>query len=53
MKSWESIATEQADIIAGLSELCSALLLELAQYREIEAEEKRLKYLEEMQHGDV
>lgn len=42
---WEQVAIEQSEIIAGLSNLCSRCIKELAQYRAIDAEEQRLKDL--------
>lgn len=42
---WEQVAADQAEIIAGLSNLCAKCLQELSQYRSIDTEEKKLKSL--------
>lgn len=41
--SWEHVAMGQADVISGLSLLCSDLIRELAMYRETDREEQRLE----------
>lgn len=43
--NWEQIAMSQAEAIYGLARLCSELITELAQYREVDGEEKRLNEL--------
>ncbi len=42
---WQKVAEEQALIIGNLSQLCHEILYELSQYKNIEAEEKRLSEL--------
>lgn len=42
---WQKLAEEQALIIENLSQLCHEILYELSQYKNIEAEEKRLSEL--------
>ena len=42
---WQSIAERQAITIEELSVLCHELINELSQYKNIEAEEKRLSEL--------
>lgn len=42
---WQKVAEEQAVIIENLSQLCHEILYELSQYKNIEAEEKRLSEL--------
>lgn len=42
---WQKVAEEQALIIENLSQLCHEILYELSQYKNIEAEEKRLSEL--------
>lgn len=43
----EIVCIKQSEIIDNLSGLCTELLKELAQYKTIEAEEKRLKKITE------
>ena len=43
--NWELIAMSQAEVIYDLAHLCSELITELAQYREVGDEEKRLNEL--------
>ena len=45
-KDWQSIAEGQAAIIDGLSFLCRDLIDELAQFCDVDEEEKRLDELE-------
>lgn len=42
---WQTIAEKQAVTIEEISELCRELIYELSQYKNIEAEEKRLSEL--------
>lgn len=44
--NWEQMAMGQAEIISGLSILCSDLIDELAQFCNVDEEEKRLAKLE-------
>lgn len=46
-RTFEDIAIEEAEIIDRLIILCEKLLMDLSQYRSIEAEEENLKELEE------
>lgn len=46
---WEKLAMRQAEIISGLSLLCSGLISELAMYRETDREERRM---EDIMKGD-
>lgn len=46
-KTFEDIAIEEAEIIDRLFVLCKKLLMDLSQYRSIEAEEEKLKELED------
>ena len=46
-KTFEDIAISEAEIIDRLAVLCRKLLMDLSQYRSIEAEEKILEELEE------
>lgn len=41
--NWESLAMGQAEIISGLSILCSDLIRELAMYRETDREEEAMQ----------
>ena len=47
LKTFEEVAIEEAEIIDRLFDLCKKLLMDLSQYRSIEAEEKILKELED------
>lgn len=44
---WQAIAERQALLIEELTSLCSDILTQLSQYKNVEAEEERLKELEE------
>ncbi len=44
---WQAIAERQALVIEALTALCSDLISQLSQYKNVEAEEQRLKELEE------
>ena len=44
--NWESLAMGQAEIIDGLSFLCRDLIDEVAQFCNVDEEEKRLAELE-------
>jgi hypothetical protein len=44
--NWEQMAMGQAEIISSLSILCSDLIDELAQFCNVDEEEKRLAELE-------
>jgi hypothetical protein len=46
-QKFEDIAISEAEIIDRLAILCKKLLMDLSQYRSIDAEEKILKELEE------
>lgn len=46
-QKFEDIAISEAEIIDRLAILCKKLLMDLSQYRSIEAEEKILKELED------
>lgn len=46
---WEKLAMRQAEVISGLSLLCSSLISELAMYRETDREERRM---EDIMKGD-
>lgn len=41
--NWEQMAMRQAEIISGLSILCSDLIRELAMYRETDREEETMQ----------
>ena len=43
---WEALAIEQAQIIEKLSKLCDDLIAQLAQYKNVDEEERRLRELE-------
>lgn len=43
---WQAIAEEQMHIIEKLVELCDELIEKLAQYKNIEDEERRLRELD-------
>lgn len=45
---FDEICLKQSEIIESLSILCSELMNELAQYKSIEAEERRLKNIKEV-----
>ena len=47
LKTFEEVAIEEAEVIDRLFALCEKLLMDLSQYRSIEAEEKNLKELED------
>lgn len=46
-RKFEDVAISEAEIIDRLAVLCKKLLMDLSQYRSIDAEEKILKELEE------
>ena len=46
-QKFEDVAISEAEIIDRLAVLCRKLLMDLSQYRSIEAEEKILKELED------
>lgn len=46
-RKFEDIAISEAEIIDCLAVLCKKLLMDLSQYRSIEAEEKILRELED------
>ena len=48
---WQSIAEEQARIIEQLVKLCSDILSQLSQYKNIDDEEERLRTLEGKNNG--
>lgn len=43
---WQSIAEQQEKVIEELVALCNSILAQLAQYKNIEEEERRLQELE-------
>lgn len=45
-KSFLEICIEQSETITSLAALCRSLIQELAQYRSVEAEEKKIEQLE-------
>lgn len=47
---WQTIAEQQERVIEELIELCGELISELSQYKNVEAEEEKLKKLEEKEH---
>lgn len=47
MKTFEEVAIEEAEVIDRLFVLCRELMMDLSQYKSIEAEEERLKELED------
>ena len=47
--SWEEIAMRQAAEIADLSSFCQKLIIALAQFTEVEEEEKKMKEITEEQ----
>lgn len=48
---WQAIALEQARIIEEFTNLCDNLIAELAQYKSIEEEERKLRELEDKING--
>lgn len=48
---WQAIAEEQTRIIEELTNLCSELISQLSQFKNIEAEEKILERLKEETDG--
>ncbi len=44
---WQAIAERQALVIEELTALCNDILSQLSQYKNVEAEEERLKELED------
>lgn len=50
---WQSMAEEQAQIIESLAELCLKLINQLAQYKNIDEEEKRLADLKRKTYEEI